>query len=109
MLQRASWGCPGGFRGRGCGRLSAGDVVEEPDGGPEPLEVQEVLGPGWGRVVGGQAVVGAAQGEGGVTPVREPDDEVGVVPPAQANDLYALTAEGVMRVGDGDESRRKLG
>jgi hypothetical protein len=41
--------------------------------------------------------------------VRESDDEVGVEPPAQADDLDALTAEGMMRMGDGDESRRRLG
>jgi hypothetical protein len=44
-----------------------------------------------------------------VAPVREPDDEIGIGPSAQANDLDALTAEGVMRMGDGDESRRRLG
>jgi hypothetical protein len=85
-----------------------GDVIEEPDHGPKPLELQEVLGRRWGRDVGGQAVVGAAQGDGGVAAVREPDDEVGVVPAAQANDLDALTAEGVMRVGNRDGSRRRL-
>lgn len=41
--------------------------------------------------------------------VRESDDEVGVEPPAQADDLNALAAEGVMRMGDRDESRRRLG
>jgi hypothetical protein len=84
-------------------------VIEELDDGPKPLESQEVLGRRWGWDGGGQAVVGAAQGNGGVAPVREPDDEVGVGPPAQANDLDALTAEGVMRVGNRDESRRRLG
>ena len=41
--------------------------------------------------------------------VREPDDEVRVNRAAQADDFHALTAEGVERMGDGDESRRRLG
>ena len=64
---------------------------------------------GLGGALGRREVVGAAQGDGGVSSVRESDDEVGVEPAAQANDLDALTAEGVMRMGDGDESRRRLG
>ena len=109
MLPRAPWGCPGGVGGRGCRRLPLGDLVEEPDDRPKPLEVQEVLSRGPGRAVGGEAVVGAAQGDGGVAPVREPDDDVGIGPPAQADDLDAPAAEGVVRVGDGDESRRGRG
>ena len=68
-----------------------------------------MLGRGPGRALGRREVVGAAQGDGGVSSVRESDDEVGVEPPAQADDLDALTAEGVVRMGDGDESRRWLG
>ena len=64
-------------------------------------------GPGW--ILGGREVVGAAHRNGGVSPVRETDDEIGVDSPAQANDLNALTAEGVVRMGDGDRSRRRLG
>jgi len=44
-----------------------------------------------------------------VAPVGEHDNQVGIVPSAQANDLDAMTAEGMMRMGDGDESRRRLG
>jgi len=44
-----------------------------------------------------------------VAPVWEADDEIGISPSAQTNDLDALTAEGMMRMGDGDESRRRLG
>jgi hypothetical protein len=68
-----------------------------------------VLGCGPGQVLGRRKVVGAAQGDGGMSSVREPDDEVGVDPPAQANDLDMLTAERVMRMGDGDKSRWRLG
>jgi hypothetical protein len=68
-----------------------------------------VLGRGPGRTLGRREVIRATQGDGGMSSVREPDDEVGVEPPAEANDLDALTAEGMMRMGDGDESRRRLG
>jgi hypothetical protein len=75
----------------------------------QALEVEQVLGCGPSRILGRREIVGAAQGDGGVASVREPDDEVGVDPPAQADDLDTPAAEGVMRMGDGDESRRRLG
>jgi hypothetical protein len=68
-----------------------------------------VLGHRRGRALEGRSVVGAAQGDGGVASIRELDDEVGIVSSAQANDLDELTAEGMMRMRDGDESRRRSG
>jgi hypothetical protein len=91
------------------GRRWLGDVIEKLNDRPQALEVEQVLGCGLGGVLGRREVVGAAQGDGGVSSVREPDDDVGVGPPAEANDLNTLTAEGVMRMGDGDKSRRRLG
>ena len=41
--------------------------------------------------------------------VRESDDEIGIDSPAETDDLDPLSAERVMRMGDGDESRRRLG
>ena len=41
--------------------------------------------------------------------VGEPDDEVGVTAAAETKDLDALAAEGVMRMGDGDKSRKREG
>jgi hypothetical protein len=91
------------------GRPWLGDAIEELNDRPQALEVEQVLGGGRSRVLGRGERVGAAQGDGGVTSVREPDDEVGVDPPAQADNLDALTAEGVMRMGDGDKSRSRWG
>ena len=54
-------------------------------------------------------IIGAAQGDGGMPPVGESDDEIGIVPSTKADDLDPLAAEGMMRMGDGDESRRRLG
>jgi hypothetical protein len=106
------WAAPSHRGGIAIGRRRApslGDVIEELNGPAQAREVEQVQGVRPGRVVGYGGVVGAAQGDGGVAPVREPDDEIGVSSSAQANDLDALTAEGVMRMGDGDESRRRWG
>ena len=53
--------------------------------------------------------VGAAHGDGGMVPVRESDDEIGIEAAAKQDDLDLLSAEWVMRMGDGDESQRRLG
>ena len=80
-------------------------MIEELDDLAQAGEVEQVPGGQLGHVARSGRVVGAAQGDGRVAPVREPDDEIGISPSAQANDLNALTAEGMMRMGDGDESR----
>ena len=41
--------------------------------------------------------------------VEESDDEIGIDSPTETNDLDALSTEGVMWMGDGDESQRRLG
>jgi hypothetical protein len=42
-------------------------------------------------------------------PVRESDDEIGIEPPADLDDLDLLSAERVMGMGNGHEFRRGLG
>jgi hypothetical protein len=44
-----------------------------------------------------------------MVPVRESDDEIRIESSAELNDLDPLSTERVMRMGDGDESRRRLG
>ena len=44
-----------------------------------------------------------------MTPVREHDDKVRIVPAVKTNDLDALTPKGMMRMGDGDKSPRQWG
>ena len=88
---------------------SLGDAIEESKDRPQAFEVEQVLGRGLGRTLGRREVIGAAQGDGDVTSVRKPDDEVRIERSAQADDFHALTAEGVVRMGDGDESRRRWG
>ena len=42
-------------------------------------------------------------------PVGESDDEIRIDSPAETHDLDPLSAERMMGMGDGDESRRWLG
>ena len=100
-----------GVTGRGASL--ARDAIEEEADLAEPVEIQEVLRPGRGLALAlglaGGGVVGAAHGDGGMVPVRESDDEIRVEPSAELDDLDLLSAERVMRMGDGNESRRRLG
>jgi hypothetical protein len=108
MLPRAA-ACRLGGRAIGRPPPALGDLIEEPDDLTQPVEVEEVLGCRRRGVFGRGGVVGAAQGDGGVAPVGEPDDEVRISSSAEANDRDPLAAEGVMRMSNGDESRRRLG
>ncbi len=89
---------------------SLGDAaIEELDDLPQAVEVEQVLGPRPGQALGQRGGIRAAQGNRGVSSIRESDNEVRITAAAQAKDLDALTTEGVMGMGDGDESRRRQG
>ncbi len=109
ILSRAGRARRDGVRQNGRGATLASDAVEEQADLTEPLEVQEVIRPGRGLAFGRGGIVRAAHGDGGMVPVRESDDEIGVEPSADLDDLDLLPAERVMRMGDGDESQRWLG
>jgi hypothetical protein len=109
MLPRVMGYRPGGIAVGGAGGRSLGEALEEWEGPAQAREVEQVLGGRRGQALERGGVVGAAQGNGGMSSVGEPDDEVGVTAAAEAKDLDALAAEGVMRMGDGDESRRREG
>jgi hypothetical protein len=94
--------------GRG-GALRLGQPIEQLDDLTQTIEVEQVLGSRGGRTFQRRSVVGAAQGDGGVAPVGEHNNQIRIVPSAKANDLDALTPKGMMGMGDGDESRRRLG
>ena len=85
------------------------EAIEHLEDLPEAVEIQEVNRPGWGISLRGREIIRAAQGDGGMPSVGESDDEVRIDSPTETNDLDALSAEGVMGMGDGDESRRRLG
>jgi hypothetical protein len=55
------------------------------------------------------AVIGPPRGNGGVGAVREAQDEVRVGAAAQADDFTLLTAQGMMRMENRDESQGWLG
>ncbi len=84
-------------------------AVEEPEDLTEAVEIQEVSRRGGGTGLGRSEIIGAAQRDGGMPPVRESDDEIRINSPVEADDLDPLSAEGVMGVDDRDESRRRLG
>ena len=99
----------GGVRPPGRGTTLARDAVKEQADLTEPVEVQEVIRPGRGLAFGRGGIVRAAHSDGGMVPVRESDDEIGIEASAKQDDLDLLSAEWVMRMGDGDESQRRLG
>ena len=87
----------------------ARDAIEEQASLTEPVEIEEVIWTERGLAVGRGGPVSAAHGDGGMVPVRESDDEIGIEPSTELDDLDPLSAKRVMRMGDGDEARRRLG
>ena len=84
-------------------------AIEEVEDLTKAVEIEEMIRPRRGITLGWGGVVGAAQGDGGMPPVRESDDEIRINSPAEPDDLDPLSAERMMRMSDGDESRRRLG
>jgi hypothetical protein len=84
-------------------------ALEELEDLTEAVEIEEVIRPRRGIALGWGGIVGAGQGDGGMPPVGESDDEIRINAPAEPNDLDPLAAERMMRMGDGDESRRRRG
>jgi hypothetical protein len=87
----------------------ASDAIEEKASLTEAVKIEEVIRPGRGLALGRRGIVRAAHGDGGMVAVRESDDEIGIEASADLDDLELLSAERVMGMGDGDESRRGLG
>ena len=83
-----------------------GQAIEQEEDAAQTIEVEQVLGGDWGGTLRRWSEIGAAQGDGGVAPVGEDDDQVGIVASAQANDLDPLPPERMMGMGDGDKSPR---
>jgi hypothetical protein len=108
ILSRFGRGRRGEVGVAGRGAALAGDAIEEQAGLTEPVEIEEVIRPRRGLAVGRGGIVGAAHGDGGMVPVRESDDEIGIEPPAELDDLDLLSVEWVMGMRNGDKSRRGL-
>jgi len=91
------------------GRAVARGAIEELEDLTEAIEIEEVSRRR-GRIRFGRSeIIGAAQRDGGMPPVRQSDDEIWINSPAETDDLDPLSAERMMGTGDGDESRRRLG
>jgi hypothetical protein len=85
------------------------DAIEHLEDLTEAVEIEEMTGPRWPIILRRSQIIGAAQGDGGMPAVRESDDEIGIDSTPKADDLDLLAAERMMGMGDGDESRRRLG
>ena len=85
------------------------DAIEHLEDLTEAVEIEEMTGPRWPIILRRSQIIGVAQGDGGMPPVRESDDEIGIDSTPKADELDLLAAERMMGMGDGDESRRRLG
>ena len=85
------------------------EAIEHLEDLTEAVEVEEVIGPRWPLILRRSEIIGVAQGKGGMPPVGETDDELRIRSTPKADDLDLLAAERMMGMGDGDESRRRLG
>ena len=102
-------------RGRCCGVVVSrwptlsSDAIEHLEDLTEAMEIEEVIGPSWQLILRRSEIIGVAQGNGGMPPVGESDNELGIHSAPKADDLDLLAAERMMGMGDGDRSRRRLG
>ena len=85
------------------------DAIEHLEDLTEAVEIEEMLGPRWPLILRRSEIIGVAQGDGDMPPVRESDDELRIRSTPQADDLDLLAPERMMGMGDGDQSRRRLG
>jgi hypothetical protein len=90
-------------------QVVSSDAIEEPEDLAKAVEIQEVIRPWQEIALGRGEIIGAAQGDGGMPSVRETDDEIRIVSAAKSDDLDPLATKRMMGMGDGDESRRRLG
>jgi hypothetical protein len=83
------------------------EMIEELQDATKAVQLQEVLRR---RGIGlrGREIISAAQCNGRMPTIGEPDDEIRLDSPADAHNLDPLSAERMMRMRDDDESRRLL-
>jgi hypothetical protein len=78
-----------------------GQAIEQLDDPAQTVKLEQVFCSRSRRGAGRRGVVGTAQGDGGVAPVGESNDEVRVATSTLTKDLDALAAEGMMRMSNG--------
>ncbi len=90
--------------------FSSAKGVEKLDHPTQPVEVEQVRDLRQGdRRRGIGRWLGRVEGDGRVTAVGQPDDDIGMLTATEADDGQLLSAERMMRMGNGHESRRGLG
>src|SRR5262249_62139192 len=77
----------------------ARELVEEPEDLPEAAEIQEMSRWRSGITRGWSEIIGAAQCDGGMAGVREPDDGIRGASPTEPDDLELLAGAGQGRFG----------
>lgn len=87
----------------------ASDAIEELKDLAQAVEIEQVIR--WERGIGcGRGeIIGAAQRDGGMSPIRESDDEIRIASAAEPDDLDPLPAQGMVGMSDRGEFRRRLG
>jgi len=78
---------------------------------PQPIDIEQGQGMGVRSECRQRGIIGPTQRDRCVRTIRAAHDEIGLSPGAMAdaNNLDALATERMMRVGDADESRERLG
>ena len=91
------------------GVLCLSQTIEQLVDPTQTVEVKQMLRCHRGGDLTIRIVIGAAQGDGGVTPVRKLNDQVRIVPSANLDDLDPLAQKRMMWMGNGHKSRRRSG
>ena len=82
-------------------------AIEDLEDLTEAVEIQEVTRRREIALMRSE-IIGTAQREGGMSPVRESDDELRIDSATESDDLDPLASKRMMGMGNGDESRRRL-
>lgn len=85
------------------------NALDDSHGVAEAIEIEEVGRSILALCLGCLSEISPAHGDGCVRTIRQADDDVGIGATSDANDLNLLTAERVVGMGDGHQSRSGIG
>src|SRR5215469_14831615 len=98
----------GSSAGRGRQTPLLAEAVDELGHLPQALEIEQMRSSREGSR-GGDGAVRGAEGDGSMAAIGQAEDDVRVLAVTDADDGELLSAEGMMGMRDGHESRSKLG
>jgi hypothetical protein len=105
----SGWGNHSSLFGKAQAGFALANALDELNSLAQALEVQKVLR-GGGRIASEwQGVICPAHGDRGMATIRQTNNEIRIRSPSYTDHLDLLAAEWVVRMADGDESRRRLG